>query len=199
MVIFCISLIAFLCPFSTIHFTSLFAGIIHEDSLGTGGVGNTNIETLDEVSLQKQIQLKLDQEQLERDVHSSMGHHQGTHATHTAHDQHSYQSHDSHTNSYTGTLNSCHSARSQQHSPHSSAGGSAAGSSCIGANEGGGYVTPTPPPIQPHQHQTGNDYDSSHHSSSMNSSQHSSSHGQNPFPQGNQIIVQDQRTPDLLK
>ena len=137
------------------------------------GIGNTNLETSDETILQTQIQLKLDQEPFEREEMFDPRFGQG-------HDQFSYQSHDSHTNSYTGTLNSAH---SQQHSPHASA----------GSGNAAGDVTPTPALNHPQS-----DYDSSHHSSSMNSSQHSAQ-TQNPFPHGNQIIVQDQQKPDLLK
>ena len=147
-------------------------------------VGNKNPEGLDEGALQNQIQCKLEQEKFERgdDMFASTN-------VNVHHDQYSYQSHEnSHTNSYTGTLNSAH---SQQHSPHASA--------CSGTGSGSNaavtarYVTPTPP-----GHPQQSDYESSYHSSSMNSSQHSGQ-AQNPFPHGNQIIVQDPIKPELLK
>ena len=147
------------------------------------GVGNTHPEVLDENALQNQIKRKLDQEPFERDDRFAT-----TNAN--VHDQYSYQSHDnSHTNSYTGTLNSAH---SQQHSPHASAcSGTGSGNNAAAA---AGIVTPTPPGHMRSQ----SDYESSYHSSSMNSSQHSAQ-TQNPFPHGNQIIVQDAHKPDLLK
>ena len=148
------------------------------------GVGNPDV--LDETVLRNQIQRNIDQDQFETEDRF---------ATNTSvnnmHDQYSYQSHsrdNSHTNSHTGTLNSAH---SHQHSPHASA------SSESGSNPretAGGYVTPTPPGHQRSQ----SDYESSYHSSSMNSSQHSTQTQSNPFPHGNQIIVQDPHKPDLL-
>lgn len=146
-------------------------------------VGNSNPEVLDENAFQSEIKRKLELEKFER------GDDMFAPTNVNAHDQYSYQSHEnSHTNSYTGTLNS---AQSQQHSPHASAySGTGSGSN---ATATAGYVTPTPPG---HHHPS--DLESSYHSSSMNSSQHSVQ-AQNPFPHGNQIIVQDQMTPDLLK
>ena len=141
------------------------------------GLGSTNLESLDETALQRQIQLKLDQEKLERHERFVTGR---INMHDECHDQYLYQSHDSHTNSYTETLYSAH---SQQHSPHASA----------GSEKTAGYVPLTPAGNHPQ-----NGYDSSHQSSYMNSSQHSSQ-TQNTFPHGNQIIVQDQHKPDLLK
>lgn len=151
--------------------------------------GNSNSNVLDESVLQNQIQHNLEQEKFEgEDMFNA-----STNVS-NVHDQYSYQSHEnnSHTNSYTGTLNSSH---SQQHSPHASAcSASVGGTTGSGSNNTttAGYVTPTP------QQQPQSDYESSYHSSSMTSSQHSGGQAQNPFPHGNQIIVQDPIKPDLL-
>jgi len=152
--------------------------------------GNSNSKVLDESVLQNQIQHNLDQEKFEGE---DMFNNASTNVS-NVHDQYSYQSHEnnSHTNSYTGTLNSAH---SQQHSPHASAcSASIGGTTGSGSNNttAAGYVTPTP------QQQPQSDYESSYHSSSMTSSQHSGGQAQNPFPHGNQIIVQDPIKPDLL-
>jgi len=151
--------------------------------------GNSNSNVLDESVLKNQIQHNLEQEKFEgEDMFNT-----STNVS-NVHDQYSYQSHEnnSHTNSYTGTLNSSH---SQQHSPHASAcSASVGGNTGSGSNNTttAGYVTPTP------QQQPQSDYESSYHSSSMTSSQHSGGQAQNPFPHGNQIIVQDPIKPDLL-
>lgn len=156
-------------------------------------MSSTNQEIIDENNLKIQIQQKLDQDKHEQRGDDVFG--PSTNITNMVHDQYSsYQSHEnSHTNSYTGTLNSAH---SQQHSPHASSacsGGTASGSNAATATAG--YVTPTPI----NQQHPPSDYEASYHSSSMNSSQHSSGQAQNPFPHGNQIIVQDPMKPDLLK
>ena len=152
---------------------------------------NSNSKVVDEGALQNQGQHQLDPENFEGEDRFNTSSNVSN-----VHDQYSYQSHDnnSHTNSYTGTLNSAH---SQQHSPHASAcSASVGGATGSGSNNTmtGGYVTPTPQQTQQPQ----SDYESSYHSSSMNSSQHSAGQAQNPFPHGNQIIVQDPIKPDLL-
>ena len=138
---------------------------------------------MDENAFQNQIQRKLEEEKFVRDDKCFPP------PNVNVHDQYTYQDHEnSHTSSYTGTLNSAH---SQQHSPHASASsGTGSGNNAAPA---AGYVTPTPPG---HHHPS--DLESSYHSSSMNSSQHSGQ-ASNPFPHGNQIIVQDSIKPDLLK
>ena len=176
------------------HFR-VFTGFVQQSSapFDPRNMSSTNQEIIDENNLKIQIQQKLDQDKHEQRGDDVFG--PSTNITNMVHDQYSsYQSHEnSHTNSYTGTLNSAH---SQQHSPHASSvcsGGTASGSNAATATAG--YVTPTPINQQHPQ----SDYESSYHSSSMNSSQHSSGQAQNPFPPGNQIIVQDPMKPDLLK
>jgi len=162
-----------------------------EPTFDPRAAGNSNSKVVDEGALQNQGQHQLDPENFEGEDRFNTSSNVSN-----VHDQYSYQSHDnnSHTNSYTGTLNSAH---SQQHSPHASAcSASVGGATGSGSNNTmtGGYVTPTPQQTQQPQ----SDYESSYHSSSMNSSQHSAGQAQNPFPHGNQIIVQDPIKPDLL-